>query len=115
MSVLGPALFFFGKPAMAGDGARAVPPFSQLLTEAEWEDVRRELQLTPQQARVVELILQGMRDKQIAAALGLSLPTVRTHLRRLFSRIGISDRVELVLRAFAVTRATRSGVDIHHK
>jgi len=60
------------------------------------------LQLAPQQARIVELILRGLRDKQIAAELGLGVPTVRTYLKRVFVRVGVQDRVELVLRVFAV-------------
>ncbi len=61
----------------------------------------RELGFPPQQARIVELILEGRKDKQIAAAMGLRVSTVRTHLSRLFDRTDSADRVELLLRVFA--------------
>jgi DNA-binding NarL/FixJ family response regulator len=51
------------------------PPFSRV----EWDHVTRELGLSPQQERIVALILSGKRDKQIATALGLSIATVRTY------------------------------------
>lgn len=62
------------------------------------------LRLSPQQARIVGLILQGKRDKQIAAALGLQVPAVRTHLRAIFARNELADRMELALRIFATLR-----------
>ena len=75
------------------------------LTEVEWDRVVRVLRVSGQQAKIVRLILQGKRDKQIAAELGLGVPTVRTHLTRIFSRIPVADRVELILRVFMICRA----------
>jgi DNA-binding NarL/FixJ family response regulator len=48
--------------------------------------------------------MQGRRDKQIAAELSLSPSTVRTHLRGVFARLDVQDRVELVLRVFAASK-----------
>lgn len=79
---------------------RANPPLP--LPAEAWADIARVLELAPQQTRIVELILRGKRDKQIATELGLSVPTVRTYLKRVFERVGVQDRVELILRVFAV-------------
>jgi DNA-binding NarL/FixJ family response regulator len=62
-----------------------------------WEKVATSLRFTPQEAKIVESLLCGMRDKQIASALRLSVSTVRSHLSRIFIRHKITDRVELVL------------------
>ena len=74
------------------------------LTEGEWQDVIRVLHLTPQQTGIVRLILQDKKDKEIAAEMRLNFWTVRTHLSRIFTRLGVDDRVGLVLRVFAVAR-----------
>jgi DNA-binding NarL/FixJ family response regulator len=74
------------------------------LTAEEWSRAVQALHLTRQQAKIVEQILRGLKDKQVAKALGLSEPTVRTHLTRLFARLGIDDRVQLVLRVLACRR-----------
>lgn len=74
---------------------------------AVWREIVRELKLSPQQARIVESLLRGMRDKQIAATLGLSVPTVRTYLGRIFMKVGVQDRVELILRVFAMAQGAR--------
>ncbi len=84
------------------DGGDAIP--STPLSEPEWDRVVGVLGLSRQQTKIVRLILQGMRDKQIAIALGLRVATVRTHLTRLFARISVADRVELILRVFAICR-----------
>jgi len=72
-----------------------------LLSPEEWERVLRSLRLPPRQASVVELILQGKQDKEIAVALGLRRSTVRTYLTRIFARVGVTNRVDLVLRVCA--------------
>jgi DNA-binding NarL/FixJ family response regulator len=69
----------------------------------KWEQLLKELSLPPQQVRIVELILRNHCDKQIAAALGLKVPTVRTYLHRIFERLHVGDRLELVLRLFALS------------
>lgn len=83
------------------------PPTLFPLTDEEWRLVVQHLALSPQQTKIVRLILHGKRDKQIAASLSLSEATVRTHLARLFTRLGVSDRVELVLFAVASIRHRR--------
>jgi hypothetical protein len=44
--------------------------------------------------------VEGKGDKQIAAAMGVGLPTVRTYLTRAFQRTGVGDRVALVVRVY---------------
>lgn len=71
---------------------------------SEWDYVIGELGLSKQQARVVGLLLQGMNDKEIADAMGRKIWTVRTHLTRMFDRLGVQDRVQLVVRVFLTAR-----------
>lgn len=76
----------------------------------DWLPALAALGLSRQQQRVVALILDGKGDKQIAAALGISFHTVRTHLKRIFARLGVGDRVELVLRVLAARDTVAPGV-----
>ena len=66
----------------------------------DWHRVVTELDLSPQQARVVALLLEGKQDKQIAAAMKLRVSTLRTYFSRIFVRTGTGDRVGLILRVF---------------
>ncbi len=79
------------------------------MADATWRRVAKELGLSPQQRRIVELLLRAQRDKAIAATLGLSVPTVRTYMGRIFDRVGVADRMELVLRVFALAQQCASS------
>lgn len=85
-----------------GDTTADLPPLP--MDAATWQEIAQQLALPPQQLRIVELLLRGQQDKAIASELGLSFPTVRTYLKRIFERIEVSDRVGLVLRVFAMAQ-----------
>src|SRR5919201_5598020 len=51
---------------------------------------------TDRQGQILELAAQGLSDKEIARLLGLSMHTVRTHLKRLYRGQGLSNRAEAV-------------------
>ncbi len=70
---------------------------TEIFTESEWLKIVNELSLPPRQAGVIKYLFLGHSDKQIAMELQISVPTVRTHLSRLFSRFDVQDRTELVL------------------
>lgn len=53
-----------------------------------------ELDLTPRQGEVLDLIAQGRSNREIATALGISDNTVRKHLEHLYARLGVSNRTE---------------------
>ncbi|HZK82733.1 MAG TPA: LuxR C-terminal-related transcriptional regulator, partial [Humisphaera sp.] len=85
----------------------AIPAF---LAASLWQHVVDTLKLSPQQARMVGLMLQGMQDKQIAAEMKLSLCTIRTYMRRLFDRLGVDSRGGVILRVFALCASSGAGV-----
>lgn len=53
--------------------------------------------LTPREEPVVALVAEGLGNRQIARELNLSEHTIKTYLFRIFEKLGISSRVELVL------------------
>ena len=55
------------------------------------------LQFTPRERDVLELLGQGLANKQIADRLGVGETTVKTHLRKVFERIGVTDRTSAAL------------------
>jgi len=57
--------------------------------------------LTDREREVVGLISKGLRNKQIAARLFISQTTVTHHLSSIYAKLGVSDRLELVVYAFA--------------
>lgn len=57
---------------------------------------RRMLNLSAREAEIAVLIGRGMANKQIAAELGISPATVRTHIYNLYQKVGAGSRVELL-------------------
>lgn len=82
-----------------------------LVPADRWPAVAGALRLSPQQSAVVRLVAEAMKDKQVAAALGISTATVRMHLRHAFAHLGVEDRMELALLVFKV--AARLGQPGH--
>jgi DNA-binding NarL/FixJ family response regulator len=55
--------------------------------------------LTPREREVVRLLCEGLRNKQIAERLAVTDVTIRHHLTSVFSKLGVSDRLGLLLYA----------------
>jgi DNA-binding NarL/FixJ family response regulator len=52
--------------------------------------------LTNREREILALLADGLGNKQIAARLGISTNTVKTHLELLFGKLGVSSRAEAV-------------------
>ena len=63
------------------------------------DETRRE-SLTDRELQVIGLIAEGLKNKQIAQRLFISETTVTHHLSSIFSKLDVSDRLELVIYAF---------------
>lgn len=59
------------------------------------------LLLTAREDEVVHWVIEGFSNKEIAEQMNLSGHTVKNHLFRIFDKLGISSRIELVLYAVA--------------
>src|SRR5438105_1697940 len=84
-----------GTPNFRGDA-----PIPASLKPGDWDLVLKKFRFTPTEAWVVSLILSHMKGKQIATVMGISEATVQSHLKNIFERHKLSDRVEVVLVIF---------------
>ena len=53
--------------------------------------------LTAKELKIVALIVQGYKNKDIAAQLGTTEQVIKNYLRNVYDKIGVSDRLELAL------------------
>ena len=59
--------------------------------DADWE------RLTPRERQIALLVGKGLRHADIGRRLGISVHTVKNHLRRIFVKLDVSSRVELAV------------------
>jgi two-component system nitrate/nitrite response regulator NarP len=55
--------------------------------------------LAPRERRLVALVRRGLKNREIAAELGVTEGTVKVYLHTLFEKLGVSNRTELAMRA----------------
>ena len=53
--------------------------------------------LSPRETEVLRLVAEGLANKQVARALGITERTVKAHLGRVFREIGVLDRTSAAL------------------
>lgn len=64
--------------------------------------------LTPRQIQILELLTEGMSQKQIASILSIGTGTVKSHIRRACAKTLLDNRIQLIV-AFAVWKATNDN------
>ena len=68
---------------------RVLPPDGSL-------NEKTPVSLSPREREIVRLVAKGLPNKSIAEVLDISLWTVATHLRRVFAKLGVGTRAEMV-------------------
>jgi DNA-binding NarL/FixJ family response regulator len=68
-----------------------------LAEEADMVGARVRDRLTPKEIKIVALIVQGFKNKEIASHLGTTEQVIKNYLRNVYDKTGVSDRLELAL------------------
>jgi len=63
------------------------------------QNIQRQINLTPREAEVTELLTYGKTNQDIADILGISVSTVSGYVKKIFLKLEVSDRVSASMRA----------------
>jgi DNA-binding NarL/FixJ family response regulator len=58
-----------------------------------------EVQLSPREHQVLQLLAQGLTNREIARALTVSASTIKIHVEHILAKLGVSDRTQAAVRA----------------
>jgi DNA-binding NarL/FixJ family response regulator len=96
-SVTGPALVECVRRVAAGE--TWVPPHLMQPDSPEEDMVGTRVRdrLTPKEMRIVALIVQGCKNREIATRLKTTEQVIKNYLRKIYDKLGVSDRLELAL------------------
>jgi two-component system nitrate/nitrite response regulator NarL len=78
---------------------RQVSRMAKLLEEQPAHSPRPVDTLTRREKTIISYLLQGWHNREISSHLSISEQTVKNHLRTVYDKVGVSDRLELVLYA----------------
>jgi DNA-binding NarL/FixJ family response regulator len=107
LSGLGSTLFFWGivmadrSSRKPGNHSETLPPLP--IDVALWQRVAKAMRLSPQHARVVECVLRGLCDQQIADHLHIHKSTLRTYFDRISLRTGAHGRLAILRHVLTVS------------
>ena len=73
------------------------------------QQTRLKEHLSKREEDVVRLVAEGLSNKEVSENLGLSEHTIRNYLFRVFDKLGVSTRVELVLYCLQERQSSPSG------
>ncbi len=71
----------------------------------EWRSLAAGLGLSPRECGIVRAVFDGDSEKRTAERLGLSPHTVHTYLWRIYRKLQVQSREELLVRVFAEFRS----------
>lgn len=74
---------------------------SAFLDPGQWASIGQRLGLSPRELEIVRCVVDGDGESGTAQRLGISVHTVHSHLERLYRKLRIRTRCQLVVRLFA--------------
>jgi DNA-binding CsgD family transcriptional regulator len=71
---------------------------STVLASGIWPGLAEQLRLSPRELQVVKGVFRDDKEESIAADLGISPHTVSTYLQRIYTKLRVGSRVQLIVR-----------------
>lgn len=83
-------------PSIANRVLRAC---ASVLPQARKEQTIDKFNLSPRELEVLNFVVEGMSNQEIADKLALSLDTIKTHMRHIMEKLCVSDRTQAAVKA----------------
>jgi DNA-binding NarL/FixJ family response regulator len=81
-----------------GDSSFYKPPRIAILGEEHWFCIRRQYRMSPRELQVAKLVCRGFNNEEVAGQLKMKQGTVKTHIRNIYRRIQVKNKIEMLLK-----------------
>lgn len=68
-----------------------------LINDKQWAHLQKLYHMTPKEQQVAKFVCQGVSNEEIAMKLGMRPGTVKTHLRNIYRRVRVKNKISLLL------------------
>lgn len=82
-----------------------------LLDKNQWLTVQKQYSLTQREREIAELICQGLRNEHIAGHLRITSGTVKTHIRNIYRKIHVKNKIGMLLKFVVASRELSTQYD----
>ncbi len=94
---------------LAAGGSPMTGRIARRVVQAFHGPARSGQELTPREREVLDLLAEGRRYREISRRLGLSLETVRTHIRHIYEKLQVHSRTEAVMKEYGLVPSRDPG------
>jgi DNA-binding NarL/FixJ family response regulator len=79
-----------------------------LIDEAKWAYIQKWYSMTQRELQIARFVCQGLSNQQIASSLKIQQGTVKTHMRNIYRKTWVNNKIAMLLR-FVEAANTLSG------
>ncbi len=80
-------------------------PSIVLLDSRRWDYLQRRYKITPRELEIAKLVCQGLSNEQIAGCLKIRTGTVKVHIRNIYRKTWVENKILMLLRFIEDTEA----------
>jgi DNA-binding CsgD family transcriptional regulator len=80
----------------SGDSLRNWPQM-HIMDDSQWLFIRKSFRMSPRELDIAKLVCSGFSNDEIASRRGISIATVKTHLRNIYRRIRVQRKLDMLL------------------
>jgi len=86
--------------SVLNEGKRISPKIAnrliKFISQPQFRHLEPSYTLTNRELEIINLLIEGLQTKEIASKLGISLQTVKTHTKHIYSKLGTNNRFEAI-------------------
>ena len=73
-------------------------PSVTLINDGQWDYIKRRYRMTVREMQIAQLVCRGLNNEEIAAQLDIKHGTVKTHIRNIYRKTWVHNKIAMLLR-----------------